>query len=103
MDSTRRTFLTRTIAVSAALAASRDLLAAQEQLSESDPSARALGYKANAATVDSKQFPKYQQGQRCSNCQFFRANAGDAFGACPMFGTRAVASNGWCNAYAKRT
>jgi hypothetical protein len=102
MNTTRRILIVKTIGLCAALAVSPARAATPSQLAESDPAALALGYKSIAATVDSKRFPKYQSGQNCANCQFFQGGAQDATGGCPMFGTRSVARNGWCNAYAKR-
>jgi hypothetical protein len=102
MSSTRRIFLARTAGFCAGLSFYRELLAAQPHLAESDPAAQALGYKVDAATVDRARFPKYQPGQNCATCQFFGGKPGDAFGGCPMFGTKEVAESGWCNAYSKR-
>ena len=103
MSSTRRIFLARTAGFCAGLTFYRELLAAQPHLAESDPAAQALGYKADATTVERARFTKYQPGQNCATCQFFGGKPGDGFGACPMFGTRDVAASGWCNAYSKRT
>ncbi|CAN7477806.1 high-potential iron-sulfur protein [Caballeronia sp. LjRoot29] len=103
MSSTRRIFLARTAGLCAGLTCYRELLASQPHLTENDPAAQALGYKADAATVDRARFPKYQAGQNCATCQFFGGKPGDAFGGCPMFGTKDVAASGWCNAYSKRT
>ena len=36
-------------------------------LSESDPTALALGYKANASTVDKAKYAQYAPGQSCSS------------------------------------
>jgi hypothetical protein len=102
MSSTRRIFLANTLGLCAALAFARESLAEQGHLSESDPAAQALGYRTDATKVDKVKFAKYQPGESCSNCQFYRGKAGEAFGGCPMFGARDVAAGGWCNAYAKR-
>lgn len=102
MDATRRTLIIRTIGTCAALAVSPALRAAPSGVAENDPTARALGYKAIATTADAKRFPKYQADRNCAISQFFQGGPLDATGGCPMFGTRSVARNGWCNAYAKR-
>ncbi|EGD02511.1 high potential iron-sulfur protein [Burkholderia sp. TJI49] len=99
---TRRTFIVRTIGLCATLAAARTALAAPPVVDEADASAKTLGYRAKASTVDAAQFPKYQPGQRCANCRFYSGGASDATGTCPMFAGKLVAAEGWCNVYAKR-
>jgi High potential iron-sulfur protein len=103
MSSTRRVFLSRTAGLCAGLSFYRESLAEQPHLAENDPAAQALGYKQDAAKVDRARFAKYQSGQNCATCQFFGGRPGDAFGGCPMFGTKDVAAGGWCNTYIKRT
>ncbi|RQS08898.1 high-potential iron-sulfur protein [Burkholderia sp. Bp8998] len=99
---TRRTFIVRTIGLCAALAAARPALAAPPLVDENDAAAKALGYRARASSVDTAQFPKYQPGQRCSNCRFYKGEAADAAGTCAMFAGKSVAADGWCNVYARR-
>jgi high potential iron-sulfur protein len=71
-------------------------------LSESDPTAQSLGYKANAAQVDKARFAKYQAGEDCGNCQLYQGKPGDASGPCPIFGGKQVSAKGWCSAYVKK-
>jgi hypothetical protein len=71
-------------------------------VSESDPTAVALGYKANASTVDKAKFPQYAAGQSCSNCALYQGAAGSSSGPCPIFAGKAVSSTGWCSSYAKK-
>jgi hypothetical protein len=71
-------------------------------LSESDPVAIGLGYKANASTVDATKFPQYAAGQTCSNCALYQGAAGDSSGPCPIFAGKAVSSKGWCGSYTKK-
>lgn len=79
--------------------------AAQQQLaplSEDDPSAKSLGYVADASTVDTEKYPRYQAGQACSNCALYMG--GDApEGACSIFPGKAVKAAGWCNVYAPKS
>ncbi len=75
---------------------------AAPMLSESDPSAIALGYKPIASTVDRAQFPQYAVGQSCSNCALYQGAAGASSGLCPLFSSKAVSANGWCASYAKK-
>jgi hypothetical protein len=96
---TRRTFLMTVAAGSATLAGTAQ---AQARLEEKDPQAVALGYLHDATKVDPKKQPKYAAGQVCNNCALFQGKAADAWGGCPLFGARQVASNGWCNAWVKK-
>ena len=75
---------------------------AQAMVAETDPQAAALGYKANATTVDKTKYAKYAAGQECDNCALFQGKAGDATGGCSLFGAKKVAGKGWCSAYAKK-
>src|SRR5271155_4190480 len=71
-------------------------------LSESDPTALALGYKANASTVDTAKFAQYAPGQSCSNCTLYQGAVGTSSGPCAIFPGKAVSSKGWCASYAKK-
>lgn len=73
---------------------------AQEPLAETDPTAQALGYKADAAQVDAARFPGHAASQTCSSCNFFKAE-GDG-GSCQLFPGKRVSSKGWCSAYAAK-
>jgi nitrous oxide reductase len=71
-------------------------------LSDSDPTAASLGYKASAASVDKGKYPQYAAGQLCSNCALYQGAAGAAAGACPIFAGKQVAAAGWCSSYTKK-
>ena len=71
-------------------------------VSETDPTAQALGYKTDATKVDKTKYPKYVAGQMCSNCQLYQGKPGAATGPCPIYGGKLVESKGWCNAYVKK-
>ncbi|TKC78964.1 High potential iron-sulfur protein [Trinickia terrae] len=71
-------------------------------LSERDPTAQALGYKADAAQVGKTRFPKYVQGQTCVSCQLHQGKPGAATGPCVTYGGKPVYAKGWCNAYVKK-
>jgi hypothetical protein len=71
-------------------------------LSESDSTAHAFGYKANASTVDKTKFPQYSPGETCSNCSIYLGIAGRPSGPCPLYRGKAVAAAGWCASYASR-
>ncbi|WP_340627449.1 high-potential iron-sulfur protein, partial [Burkholderia cenocepacia] len=68
MKATRRSFLITSIGAVSALALSREALADAPMLSETDPTAAALGYKADATKVDKTKYPKYAAGQDCAAC-----------------------------------
>ena len=103
MHHKRRTFLIGAAGAASALAASR-LTFAQvgTPLAESDPQARALGYKTDATQADKVKFPKYAAGQTCGSCQLYQGKPADANGPCPLFQNKLVASKGWCSAWVKK-
>ncbi|WP_233872322.1 high-potential iron-sulfur protein [Paraburkholderia adhaesiva] len=102
MPCSRRQF----IAIAATFASTSILLdearADAPPVSESDPTAQALGYKANAAQVDKAKYPTFQTGQSCSNCQLYQGKTGAASGPCLLFGGKTVNSGGWCSGYTKK-
>lgn len=100
MKSSRRQFIIYSAAGAASLAIGGQANA-QAALSETDPQAAALGYKADAATVDKAKFPKYQAGQDCSNCTLYASKSADA-GTCNIFAGKMVQAKGWCNAWVKK-
>ncbi|HTI17483.1 MAG TPA: high-potential iron-sulfur protein [Trinickia sp.] len=102
MKSSRRTFLITSLGAASALALSRQALADAPLVSESDPTAAALGYKADASQVDKAKYPKYAAGQKCGNCQLYQGAPTTDHAACPMFGAKQVKAAGWCNAYTKK-
>jgi len=99
MNKTRRTFVLTMAAGGAALAPAAR---AQARVDEKDPQAVGVGYVHDAARVDTKKFPKFAKGQACSNCALYQGKAADAWGGCPIFGTKQVAGKGWCSAWAKK-
>jgi hypothetical protein len=63
MNQTRRVFL-MTVAASGALIS--QVASAQTKLDEKDPKAVGLGYVADATKTDTKKYPRYAAGQKCS-------------------------------------
>jgi High potential iron-sulfur protein len=103
MKSSRRTFLITSIGVASTLALSRQAAFADApKVTESDPTAQALGYKEDATKVDKAKWAKYAAGQDCGNCSFYQGKAGDAWAPCPMFAGKQVSAKGWCSAYNKK-
>ena len=70
-------------------------------LDEKDPQAVALGYVAVASKADKSKFPKYADGQFCSNCSLYQGGAA-AQGGCPLFPGKQVLANAWCSAWVKK-
>ena len=92
------------------VAASTSVLAAENpatRVSESEPTAQALGYVHDAAQADITKFPKRAGAsgaqQFCSNCNFFQADAQTEWGPCVMFGNKLVRGQGWCNGWVAKT
>jgi High potential iron-sulfur protein len=103
MSLSRREFIENSVFVIAAVGVSSAALAAPApMLSESNPIAVALGYKAHAASVDRARFPQYAAGQSCSNCALYQGAAGAASGPCTIYAGKSVASTGWCASYTKK-
>ena len=65
---------------------------AAEMVSETDPTAVALGYVADA----SKSAKRTDTAATCVNCRFYTGAAGAADGPCALFPGKSVAAAGWC-------
>jgi hypothetical protein len=103
MSLSRRDFIENSVFVIAAVGVSSAALAVSTpMLSESNPIAVALGYKASAPTVDKARFPQYAAGQSCSNCALYQGAAGAPSGPCTIYAGKSVASTGWCASYTKK-
>ena len=99
-DSPRRRFIKLTIAgLAAPLAgALAGTATAAEPVSETNPQAAALGYKADATKATARKDPKAD----CSNCNFYSGKAGAADGPCQLFAGNLVKAKGWCTAWVKK-
>lgn len=101
-DNSRRRFIKLTAIGLAAAPFANALLSgtagAADTISETDPQAAALGYKADATKADKRK----DATQLCSNCNFYSGKAGEASGPCALFQGKLVAANGWCTAWAKK-
>lgn len=67
-------------------------------VSESDPTAKALGYVEDASTTKD---PKHKAGDNCANCQFYSGGA-TGYGPCQLFPGKSVAAKGWCVSHAAK-
>lgn len=74
----------------------------KKRVDPGEPAAQGLGYTHDAAEVDKAKYPKYEQGQACGNCTYFRAKAEQPWGPCDIFGGREVSTKGWCSAWMKK-
>ncbi len=97
----RRTFISH-IGFIGTVLASTQASSQNAMVSESDPQAAALGYKADGSKVDKTKFPKYEPTQQCSNCALYQGKPSDASAGCPIFAGKQVAAKGWCSAWAKK-
>ena len=68
-------------------------------LSETDPTAKSLGYVADAKKVNAAANPNYKPGQHCANCMQYTGKAGTASGPCNIFPGKDVAAAGWCKVW----
>jgi hypothetical protein len=86
----------------AGLIIARTSVAEEVALSESDPTAVALGYAEDASAVDTAKWSKKAgpggDQQFCNNCSLYRP-IDDAWGGCSIFPGKKVKGAGWCNAW----
>lgn len=97
----RRQLLQSAIAGIAAVPAAGLLAqsASAESLSESDATAKSLGYVADAKKVNAQANPNYKPGQVCANCIQYTGKAGAAEGPCNIFPGKDVKAQGWCKVW----
>jgi hypothetical protein len=78
-----------------------------DEVAEDEPLAQAMGYRMDAATVDTAKFPKRAGDagatQFCNNCALYSGGATDATAPCSIFQNRLVKGTGWCNAWVAKT
>jgi hypothetical protein len=101
-DNSRRRFIKLTAIGLAAAPFANALLSeaarAADMVSESDPQATALGYKADATKAEKRT----DAAALCSNCGLYTGKEGEASGPCAIFQGKLVAANGWCTAWVKK-
>ena len=78
------------------------LAQAQEKVEEDDELAQQLGYKQDASEVDPNEWPDYQEGHVCANCQLYHGEEGAEWGPCDIFGGRLVHAKGWCMSWLEK-
>ena len=99
----RRAFLARCTGLAAAAGAVSLGVQAEEmpKVDEAGPQAGALGYKHDAAAVDTAKYSNFVAGSNCGNCQLY-LGADAEWGGCGIFPGQAVNSAGWCSAWVKK-
>ncbi len=102
MNSHRRILLSVVPAAGATLIASRAAVAQPARADEKDATSVALGYKHDAAAVDTKKFPQFVKGSNCANCSLYAGKPTDPWATCGALGGKQVNAKGWCSAWNKR-
>jgi High potential iron-sulfur protein len=72
-------------------------------LDPNDPTAKALGFVADASKVDTAANSSYKPNQKCSTCAQFQGKATDAAAACNIFAGKSVPAAGWCKVWVQKT
>lgn len=101
-DNSRRYFI-KLIAIGLAAAPFANALLggtarAADAVSETDPLAVAMKYKADATKATERK----DATATCSGCVHYSGKGGDATGPCAIFQGKLVSANGWCTAWVKK-
>lgn len=102
MSFSRRTFVITLAWLASGLPLMSEAHADDGTIAESDPTAEALGYKADATKVDKAKYSTYVSGDTCANCQFYQGQATAPSAPCPLLAGKAVSGKGWCKGYARK-
>jgi hypothetical protein len=70
-------------------------------LDEQDATAKALGYRQDARSVDAQAYPAWRRGQSCSTCALVEFGTARLRG-CSLFPGKLVAAGGWCSGWQQR-
>jgi hypothetical protein len=101
MKATRRSFLITSIGAVSALALSREALADAPMLSETDPTAVALGYKSDATKVDKAKVSEIRGGPGLRGLHAVSGQEGLRVGPVRCVPGKQVSAKGWCSAFSK--
>jgi High potential iron-sulfur protein len=71
---------------------------AADALSESDPTATALGYKMDATKAANRK----DNSAFCDNCSLYSGKPGANSGPCSVFAGKLVNAKAWCTAWTKK-
>ena len=98
----RRRFIKISVAGLAAAPFANALLSgvaqAVETVSESEPTATALGYKLDATKASNRK----DNTAVCGNCSLYSGKPGASDGPCSVFAGKLVNAKGWCTAWVKK-
>jgi High potential iron-sulfur protein len=78
------------------------LARAQERVEEDEELAQQVGYKRDASDVDPNEWPDYEEGEICANCQLYQGEEGAEWGPCDIFSGNLVSANGWCMSWLEK-
>lgn len=102
MNRSRRALLAFVPATGVVLLAGRAAFAQPARVSEKDANAVALGYRQDAAVVDTKKYGQYVKGSVCAKCSLYAGKPSDPWAPCGALGGKQVNAKGWCVAYVKK-
>jgi hypothetical protein len=72
-------------------------------LDPNDPTAKALGFIADASKVDTAKYASFKPTQKCGNCAQYQGKPGEASAACTIFAGKSVPQGGWCQVWAQKS
>jgi len=84
----------------AAMILPRVALADVPLLTESDPMARAMGFRLDTNRVDQAKYKKHTSDQMCAKCLHFTEPGADS-AQCDLF-NKIVPKGGWCSGFTRR-
>jgi hypothetical protein len=97
----RRDFIMKLVPLAGAAAVlPRVALADVPALTESDPMAKAMGFRLDTTKADQAKYPKHTNDQACAKCLHFTQPGADS-AKCDLF-SKIVPKGGWCSGFSKR-
>ncbi len=72
------------------------------QVSEDDPTAKAMKYTHDASTVDAASRTNPAEVQNCANCALIQGDEGAEWRPCAIFPGKSVNAKGWCSVWAPK-
>jgi len=85
---------------------SSPLPAGQTAVSESDPVAAAIGYRAHIKDIDFAKYPQRKKpeakNQTCKSCALY-TSVNDSWGKCQMLTSGLISAEGWCGSWNKKS
>ena len=100
MNSRRKMVIQVLSLAGASVALPRPALGDVPVLTESDPMARAMGFRLHTADANQVKYPKHSTDQSCAKCMHFTV-PGSKAARCDLF-NKIVPMGGWCSGFSKR-